>query len=512
MKQIHLPSIANTLGSVLAGRIGLNVRFSCSASTAMTNGKEVILPTFVEVGGENEAAILRGFLAHEILGHVRHTDFVFGRRWHKGKSALAQALLNIIEDARIERAAWQVYPGSRRILHECVAALRDRGGFFDLPSKPSEASVLTAFLLVSLRTKELEQPLNALPFAAQALKVFGKSLRDEILAIATDGARGASTEDVARAVEKILGLLHQLQEEAENAEDAKAAKAIQAVLNAKEAEIGDTDLGSTVSSLLGDHRGSSPATVVEMPRKAGWRPSHQAMATARKLGAKLELQLQTRTEEEDSLGRRGRLWSKRVARPRVLDFDVFLEEGDEAEGLNTALALLVDRSGSMGSMDCGGDVIYPMEMAIITAAAMGEAIAPFESQGVSIAMYAFNQKVFKMKAFESAWRTSRESLGFCDGDDGTWFQEALLAVAQDIAKRKERRKVIFAITDGDLGDEPSIPIETMRSLGIEVRVVFIGSREHMAVLANDAKLKVWGAAETPQEIPAAVFSSLDGVF
>jgi hypothetical protein len=286
-------------------------------------------------------------------------------------------------------------------------------------------------------------------------------------------------------------------------------KAIQEALGASKDQIGKTDLGSACANVLTSQNTLLPVPVKKIFKYQGWRPDLNAMSAARKLGARLELLLQAKTEDEQLLGKCGRLVSKKIARTRVLDLDVFEVEGDEADGLNTAITFLIDRSGSMATATDG---ISNMDMAKITAAAVGEALSGFETQGIAFSMYAFEDRCYLMKAFRDTWREKRETIGSLYDLGGTDFQGTLLAISQEIAKRPEKRKVVFAVTDGDLGRDPAPVIQTMRSQGIEVRAVFIGPNEIMEKIAGSAKLEVWGVAQNPKDIPKAVFKSLEGVF
>ena len=117
-----------------------------------------------------------------------------------------------------------------------------------------------------------------------------------------------------------------------------------------------------------------------------------------------------------------------------------------------------------------------------------------------------------MKDFGVAWRQGRETIGSLCHSGGTTFQDSLLAVSQGLARRPEKRKVVFCVTDGDLGQNPAPVIETMRSQGIEVRAVFIGTARSIEPIAKVANLKFFGLAEEPKDVPKAVFSSLEGVF
>ena len=125
------------LARTLTEQFGVQV--ICQGDNAWTDGNKIVLPSLPEpltrrgreASGLRPAGITRpacqgeppedalermmvGFLDHE-MGHVAFSDFkvaeVFAKK-HPGK----EGLLNVIEDARIERDAMQRWPGVRRNL------------------------------------------------------------------------------------------------------------------------------------------------------------------------------------------------------------------------------------------------------------------------------------------------------------------------------------------------------------------------------------------------------------
>jgi len=88
---------------------------------AATNGSVIFLPALndgVEVDDVHQA-VMRGYVDHE-AGHVRHTNFdVIGR----STSKLERALVNCLEDVRIERKVIDEYPGAERNLKATTEAV-----------------------------------------------------------------------------------------------------------------------------------------------------------------------------------------------------------------------------------------------------------------------------------------------------------------------------------------------------------------------------------------------------
>ncbi len=220
-KKVSLASIVATLGPVLAGRCGVEVVFS-DVSTAMTNGKKVFIPEKLkETGSEDEAAILRGFLAHEIVGHVKQSNFSLLAEFSKKNGAFGSSVLNVIEDGRIEAGAWKEFQGIKRIIHKTVEVLVSGsvlGGFFDQPKKDEEpAAVIVCSMLFHVRQHRLGQPLDDSLWVKACKDMIGEELTEQILALAMKGAHGRSglegTVDAVNAAQEILDLLKEAGQE-----------------------------------------------------------------------------------------------------------------------------------------------------------------------------------------------------------------------------------------------------------------------------------------------------------
>jgi hypothetical protein len=469
---------------------------------------------------------------------------------------LGKSILNIIEDIRIERLACRVYPGIKRILNETVEALEPEG-FFDLPTKPHPAGVVTGLLLNCLRAEELGQPLDPIPARAMAFKMFGVSLRDDILNIASLGSRGCSTAEAVDATKAILKLLGDFANPVANplanqkpkpehfpetkdgqaGEDGSGSESNQATstsqqqslkqsksatkaLTATADDCGASGLEEMAQEAMGKSIGASQG-LGEMPRSIvaapvqGWRPSARSAGISRTLSRKLEDMLQSRVDEEDfSVRGGGRLDARRVSRTRLLDLEVFEREGEEAPGLDTALFVLVDKSGSMSS-PIGASTDTTEAVALDAVSALGDALARFDGRGVSFSVEGFSQTMTSYKSFSASWRGTRACLGRYHASGGTDFTSACFTAIGEIAKRPEKRKVILALTDGDVGELPLVASiqKTAVKHGIETRVVFLGIDPNAArFMATQGGFARYGVANQADDVPKAVFAALEDTF
>lgn len=522
------------LAKVVGRDFGIEVIEVPNATTFSVNArKQVFIPSFA--GDEDEEAILRGGIAHEVPGHILHTDFKALEVWLKEKSgdALASALQNIIEDIRIEKAAARVFPGVRKILGGMVVALHKRN-FFALPTTPHPAGVLCAFLLHTLRGQELGQSFDVAPSSKMMEQIFGAQLSHDIIEIARAGSRGKTTSDVLSAADRILDLLKMTStSRPESKPEPKAGKkgkgnkgkgtatqpgngspgepgepggtenagkgsgdvehlgestlettptqavkdAAEKALTARASDIGTTDMGEmaakAIETAIGGGRCPPICTAVSRnmadSSNASFTPDVLAASLSMRLRSRLQELLQSRAEDEDySLTDRGRLIMRRAVKAFVGDRYLFEEEGDEGEGLNTAVHILVDASGSMGGWEASNAlaVIY----------ALSSALSQYERQGVSFALSAFNNNVLDFKSFSAPWPSAKNALWRYRAAGGTRFTGAVRAVLPDLMARKERRKVLFAITDGDTGLEESNQsvAASAKACGVEIRVLLIG--------------------------------------
>lgn len=542
-----------TIAKIVAARMGVEVVFNASADTASTDGTRIYIPTSLIGDGDARAVtLMRGFIAHEGVGHIRHTDMEAWTAFVRDASPLGKSILNIIEDIRIERLAFRVYPGIKRILDETVVAL-EPDGFFALPVKPHPAGVVTGLLLNCLRAEELGQPLDPIPARAMAFKLFGVSLRDDILNIARQGSRGSSTAEAVDATKAILTLLGEVANPAaspkpqpeqsgapkdgqadENAsgpdgnmaastsqqQGKKHCKSAAQALTASAKDCGHGGLEDMAKEAMGKCVGASQS-LTEMPRSIvaepvqGWRPSARSAGISRTLSRKLEDMLQSRVDDEDfSVRGGGRLDARRVSRTKLLDLEVFEREGEDAPGLDTAIFVLVDKSRSMSStMGSSNDTTEAV--ALDTVSALGDALARFDGRGVSFAVEGFSDSMTAYKPFSAHWRGTRACLGRYHASGGTNFPSACITAISEIAKRPEKRKVILALTDGDVGEISLIASmqKTAVEHGIETRVVFLGINPKAArYMATAGGFSRYGVANQAEDVPKAVFAALEDTF
>jgi cobalamin biosynthesis protein CobT len=100
------------------------VRVVCQGDNAWTDGRQIVLPSLPEPINENLEKMMLGYLDHE-MAHVAFSDFKVAEEFAR-KHPGFEGMLNVVEDALIERRAMQRWPGVRANLDAMFAQVRDR--------------------------------------------------------------------------------------------------------------------------------------------------------------------------------------------------------------------------------------------------------------------------------------------------------------------------------------------------------------------------------------------------
>lgn len=96
----------------------------CQGDQAFTDGKTIVLPSLPEPLEEDLERMMVGYLDHE-MAHVAFSDFRQVKRFNK-KHRGFEAMLNVVEDALIEKLAMERWPGVRANLDALFRQVRGR--------------------------------------------------------------------------------------------------------------------------------------------------------------------------------------------------------------------------------------------------------------------------------------------------------------------------------------------------------------------------------------------------
>ncbi|MDF4421560.1 VWA domain-containing protein [Vibrio parahaemolyticus] len=165
----------------------------------------------------------------------------------------------------------------------------------------------------------------------------------------------------------------------------------------------------------------------------------------------------------------GTLWGVKAGNSRIFRTE------NISKAPNTAFSILVDRSGSMGT--------YEMNMANVAAFAIAQALEFIKGAECEVMYYPFGDyrgggfnhvaKAFNERIASTATRSFNVR-----SDGGTPTAEALQGATGRLAMRKEERKILFLITDGDTyGPNVQAALKECDILGVTVIGIGINTGE-----------------------------------
>ena len=100
------------------------VKVVCQGDNAWTDGRRIVLPSLPEPLSDSLERMMVGYLDHE-MAHVAFSDFKMAEQFAK-KHPGFEGMLNVVEDALIERRAMQRWPGVRANLDSMFRQIQPR--------------------------------------------------------------------------------------------------------------------------------------------------------------------------------------------------------------------------------------------------------------------------------------------------------------------------------------------------------------------------------------------------
>ena len=110
------------LARTLTEQFGVQV--VCQGDNAWTDGRQIMLPSLPDPLNKNLERMMVGYLDHE-MAHVAFSDFGVAELFMKNHPGY-EGMLNVVEDALIERRAMERWPGVRANLDAMFSQVRDR--------------------------------------------------------------------------------------------------------------------------------------------------------------------------------------------------------------------------------------------------------------------------------------------------------------------------------------------------------------------------------------------------
>lgn len=279
------------------------------------------------------------------------------------------------------------------------------------------------------------------------------------------------------------------------------ADALKRALEASEDDVTvTTDLGDAISDQLKQDLADVPhdqlvkCDPLEEMEHVGTRPPVQRSDVRRetvKMRAKLIAKIETMLRERTYTARTGRkIEGRQLSRVAVGDSRIF-RKTDEKKGLDTAIHVLVDRSGSMQAGN-------RMPIAMKSTMAL---MSTFDSiKGVSSAATVFPGLTrltnFNQTVSATKHRYVPEPMGT------TPLGEALLWLIKDMADRRENRKIVIVLTDGAPNDPEICRKLIKRMAKHDIEVIGIG----IETMAVEGLFPTSAVINDVRELPGKLFN------
>ncbi|MDG3030301.1 VWA domain-containing protein [Vibrio parahaemolyticus] len=527
-----LPIVAAAYGE----KFGVKVLIQ--GQDAFTDGERIVIPT-ANPDDPHYQQIAWGYLAHE-AAHIRHTNFDMVQK--ASSKPIRKALLNIIEDVRIENELAKDYPGTRRSISKVIEYMVDSQQMC-VPEQLEPASNLQAWLLFRLRCHFLGQ--KALTPLYQAIdervrQLFPAAAMSRLSAMLTAVPSLASTGEVLKLVDAIVAMLEEESRPPQDESDADSGNDIgqdasndsnnssdsqtpeaDSSATGDVAETGDSDnsdqadnlrqaleasaaqfeldtfaqVAEVLSEQAEGHQGVTP---LSLPQAEQAMLGDEAILTlsaseSAQIRARLRGMVQSSQDNRNHAKRHGlRVATHRLAASQAGESRLFIQRQPRIAP-NAAVHLLVDISGSMGKPIGEGNRKYfhvaneaalALAMALEGIPGVVPAVSYFPGihQEVSIALLPKQSVRHRAACFDQKPR------GCTPMAQAMWF------AANSLLAQKQKRKLMIVLTDGDPDDWAATHdiVDRCRRSGFELLGIGIQTRSvekffPQSIVINDVK-------------------------
>ncbi|WP_282156630.1 VWA domain-containing protein [Vibrio diabolicus] len=527
-----LPIVAAAYGE----KFGVKVLIQ--GQDAFTDGERIVIPT-ANPDDPHYQQIAWGYLAHE-AAHIRHTNFDMVKK--ASSKPIRKALLNIIEDVRIENELAKDYPGTRRSISQVIEYMVDTQQMC-VPEQPEPASNLQAWLLFRLRCHFLGQ--KALTPLYQAVdervrQLFPAAAMSRLSAMLTAVPSLGSTGEVLKLVDAIVAMLEDesrppqdesdadsgndigqdASNDSNNSSDSQTPEAdtsamvdaaetgdsdnsdqadnLRQVLEASAAQF-EPDTFAQVAEVLSEQaEGHQGVTPLSLPQAEQAMLGDEAILTlsaseSAQIRARLRGMVQSSQDNRNHAKRHGlRVATHRLAASQAGESRLFIQRQPRIAP-NAAVHLLVDISGSMGKpigednrkyFHVANEAALALAMALEGIPGVVPAVSYFPGihQEVSIALLPKQSVRHRAACFDQKPR------GCTPMAQAMWF------AANSLLAQKQKRKLMIVLTDGDPDDWAATHdiVDRCRRSGFELLGIGIQTRSvekffPQSIVINDVK-------------------------
>lgn len=487
MSKNHLSNVFVKSMPVVAMAMGdqMGIEVTVGGNQAATDGKTIMIP---ELPDNDKMWVLgRGFLDHE-AAHIKHTDFRV-----KQNDQMAQLMTNAIEDVRIEIKQGAQYPGVAANLRKLTEHLEGEGFFTDKPKQNAGIDFMSWIATRSradfLHHKCVED--HADKTEKRLRKVLGDDIIDKANKMMSKIPNLKNTAETAELAKKILALVHQEQQKQDGPGEGKGEgkgdqdqsgnpgqpqkdsggksakqKALDQIANNKE---NPYDIGKHVQQELeknatqnGETTGQYPGSEYAESNRLTPFNGNDVRARAVGMRSKMARIIQASKMKRSYNKKIGKYIDTRAIHKLAVKETRVFHAKEEKKAPNTAVVLLLDRSGSMDGQ----------RMVVAREATYAIADALSAVPGVAVATAAFpgyRKPISVITPFGESPKKTEKSYGI-QATGGTPMHDGLQWARTHLLTRMEPRKIVLVMTDGspDRYEPTRKLIKRLTDEGVEV--------------------------------------------
>lgn len=490
-----LPMVASILGR----KYGVNVEIGGEA--AFTDGKTIQLPSMPLDCDATLIGLARGYIDHE-AAHIRDTSFTALNS--ANLTPMEKHIWNTFEDWRVETKLSKIFPGCRQNFNWLIRHFFEKER--DLTNCNPSTEILN-WLLFAVRAWDIPSLCKIRDQTGEIIDVYYPGLLNQLKSVLKRVRFSCdSTEDCILRAKEVASILKARTDKAEKtATDSPLNKGSESSITKNNGQADELPTRSD-KDVQDQHQSTQQlndlldASVDELPKNLGeiladdlveqapnfnYRGVQVAMLGNKKfkefsykelqeidksssaLKIRLQSMMQSKVLTRSRVARQGRLGTNQLYKIAVSDPRMFVKHG-EKQGINTAVHILIDCSGSMAP-----------RIELTTKACYAVAKALESIQGINVGVTAFpavlpfrevpntnEASVYPIVRHGNPVHSkfSTDTSGCTPMGEATWW------VLQQMLPLTESRKIILILTDGD-PDNPYNMIEAInnaRRLGFEI--------------------------------------------
>lgn len=208
-KNLTLNNAFPIVAAALGNKFGVNVKVG--GTGAFTDGKTINLPAY-NLEDSSYKDVAWGYLAHE-AAHIRFTDFTDFS--NAATSPIRKAIVNILEDIRIEKLIMGIYPGTKLSIEKMDEQICLTNNYELVEKTSHPASILSQFLFLRLSADVLGFS-SLLPIADKVELILDETFPvgavTRLAGLLSEVADLGSTRDCVRLADRILRMIEEEQE------------------------------------------------------------------------------------------------------------------------------------------------------------------------------------------------------------------------------------------------------------------------------------------------------------